>query len=79
MARTKRIDYLADELTGRVQRALLKYGCTGVVAEVVGNRGIRLSGTVENADDKTLAVAVSRTVAGVRDATFDVRDRPRGS
>lgn len=79
MARTKRLDYRADELTARVQKTLQTLGCSGVVAEDVGNRTIRLSGTVAQADDKSLAVAVARTVPGVRDAAFDVRDRPRGS
>lgn len=72
MEHNQKIDYRADELIARVQKSLQNFGLTSVIAECTGDRMIRLSGTVAQAEDRALAVAVALTVPGVRGATFDI-------
>lgn len=75
MVRTSPDDDRSAQLVARVQKALLHYGCPDIVATVVGDRTIKLSGLAENANDKAFAVAVARTVPGVSAVTSEVRDR----
>jgi hypothetical protein len=74
MARTSQNDNRSAELLARVQKALLHYGCAGIVAEIVDGRTIKLSGVAKKPDDKAFAVAVVRTVPGVSAVALDVRD-----
>lgn len=56
---------LRPEICHHVQQSLLRIGCPYVVAEYGGDRAIRLSGVVRHANERSLATAMVRTVAGV--------------
>lgn len=54
-----------EDLELRVQKSLHRHGHENITAARVAERTIKLSGSSANAEDRTLAVALARTVPGV--------------
>lgn len=58
----------------RVQRSLSRIGLNDVVASHSGGGNIMLTGRVDAVNDRVIAVAVARSVAGVENVKADIQN-----
>lgn len=65
-----------SSLVTRVQDSLSRAGCKNLRVTISEDGTVTLEGESETPDERAIAIAVARTVAGVTGVTSEIRSNP---